>query len=153
MRKSPPPSRIRSRPEKSWWAIVNQGSVRLAIQLIERSNRIRMIIASDRPTRRARSRSSRGNRSARIEIKITLSMPRTISSTVKVSNAAQISPLEIQSTHHLLGHAELLGRLRDLPTVGTNSCANASRVQRPPSAVVPDLPTAVQCSGGGHPYA
>ena len=61
---------------------------------------MRMIIASDRPTRRARVALLGGSRSARIEMKMTLSMPSTISSVVNVSNATQISRLVIQSTNH-----------------------------------------------------
>ncbi len=56
-----------------------------------------MNIASDRPTFRARSRSSGGSFPARIEMKTMLSMPSTISSTVSVRRAIQPSALVIHS--------------------------------------------------------
>ena len=50
IRNSPPTIRIRSRPEISWPSTVNSGAVRPITQVIDSSRRIRMNIASDRPS-------------------------------------------------------------------------------------------------------
>ena len=71
--------------------IVNSGSVRPTTQLMASSSRMRMPMAATMPTRRALSRWSSGSLLARIEMKMMLSMPRTISSTVRVSSASQTS--------------------------------------------------------------
>src|SRR5687768_10430354 len=96
MRNRPPRIRIRSRPEISF-PIVNRGSVNPITHVIDRSSAMRMNIANDRPTLRARSRSSLRSFPARIEMKTMLSMPRTISSTVSVPSAIHPSGLETQS--------------------------------------------------------
>jgi hypothetical protein len=83
--------RIRSRHENGCPAIVKTGCVSPAIHEIVSSSRIRIPIASPRPMIRARSRSAKGRRWTRMEMKITLSIPRTISSTVSVSRATQVS--------------------------------------------------------------
>jgi hypothetical protein len=67
------------------------------IQVIEKSSSIRMIIASPKPTRLASAWRFSGSLSVRIEIKMMLSMPSTISSAVRVSKAIQISGFANQS--------------------------------------------------------
>ncbi len=52
-----------------------------------------MNMASERPSNRARLRCSGGSLSDRIEMKITLSIPSTISNAVSVSNATHTSGL------------------------------------------------------------
>ena len=57
----------------------------------ESSSRMRVTMASVRPTVRARGCSPAGSFPDRIEMKMMLSMPRTISSTVSVRSAIQVS--------------------------------------------------------------
>src|SRR5687767_14955683 len=59
---------------------------------------MRVMHASARPKRRAAERRSCGRRLTAIEMKTRLSTPSTISSVVSVSNAIQISVLNIHST-------------------------------------------------------
>jgi hypothetical protein len=66
------------------------------IQVMDRSNRIRVPIATVSPRVRARCCCASGSRPARIEMKTMLSMPRTISSAVRVRRAIQVSGEEIQ---------------------------------------------------------
>ncbi len=96
-RNRPPMINTRSRPEISSPSTVNNGSVSLMIHVRENSRPIRMIIARPRPAVRAVPCFSRGSLPARMEMKMTLSMPRTISSTVRVSRAIHASGLVIQS--------------------------------------------------------
>src|SRR5687767_12302113 len=77
---------------------------------MDSSRRIRMIIASDNPTLRARARSAFGSFPARIEMKTMLSMPRTISRTVKVASAIQPSALVIQLKSNTAVPLRRLGR-------------------------------------------
>ena len=90
-RKTPPPMRMRSRHENSLPLNVNTGAVRPTIHEIVSSSAMRMPIARPSPMYRARSRESAGRRWTRIEMKMMLSMPSTISSTVRVMRATQIS--------------------------------------------------------------
>jgi hypothetical protein len=76
---------------------VNSGSVSRITQESEKSSRMRVIIASPRPMVRAFGCCSLGSLPERMEMKITLSMPRTTSSTVKVSRPIQIWGSEIHS--------------------------------------------------------
>src|SRR5918998_1495143 len=85
--------RIRSLPEISCPMTVKRGSVRRITQLRERSSRTRVIRARANPRRRARALWCSGSLSARIEIKTTLSMPSTISSSVSVRSAIRFSGL------------------------------------------------------------
>src|SRR5918998_980274 len=85
--------RIRSLPEISCPMTVKRGSVRRITQLRERSSRTRVIRARANPRRRARALWCSGSLSARIEIKTTLSMPSTISSSVSVRSAIRFSRL------------------------------------------------------------
>src|SRR5215213_8936555 len=91
MRKRPPRRSMRSRPLNGWPATVKSVRVRLNIQPIEKSIAMRINIASNNPVVRARCRWLVGNLSARIEMKMMLSTPSTISSTVRVSSAVQIA--------------------------------------------------------------
>src|SRR5215471_8671086 len=90
-RNNPPAIRIRSRPEISCpkSGRVNRGWVSLAIQASSASSPMRMNIARKRPSFLARSRLAGSSLSTRMEMKITLSMPSTSSSTVSVTNAIQ----------------------------------------------------------------
>ena len=92
IRKRPPISNIRLFPVIGASAIgtVNSTFVRLITQEIEHSKITRVTSASVRPSLRALSCCSGGSLPARIEIKITLSIPSTISNAVSVSREIQI---------------------------------------------------------------
>ena len=64
---------------------------RLRIQLRQKSNAIRIPMASRRPTRQALLRRSSGNLPVSTEMKTMLSMPSTNSSPVRVNSATQAS--------------------------------------------------------------
>ena len=91
-RNRPPPIRIRSRHENS-----RPASVIERLRSGRRSTRSSAAAGSASPSRgpgrcsRARSRCSAGRRWTRIEMKMTLSMPSTISRTVRVSSAIHVS--------------------------------------------------------------
>ncbi len=89
-KKMPPTRRIRSRPEKLKAPSENSGVVSVTSQDTMVSRPRRMPIASDRPSRRALSRWCGGSLSARIAMKIRLSMPRTISSSTSVNRPTQM---------------------------------------------------------------
>jgi hypothetical protein len=76
---------------------LNNGAVSPITQDSEKSNATRMINASDRPVIRARSRCSSGSLPDRIEMKMTLSTPRTTSRTSSVRKATQASGLSRRS--------------------------------------------------------
>src|SRR5581483_4589490 len=80
---------MRSRPENSSPNTVNRVPVRPAIQVRIRSNPMRMNMAMNSPVLRATSRRFWGSLSTSIEMKMTLSMPSTSSSAVRVANAIQ----------------------------------------------------------------
>ena len=86
--------RIRSRPEKPWLNRVNSGSVSRMIHVSDKSSRMRMPIAAPRPSVRPRCCCSFGSFPTRIEMKMTLSTPRTTSRNVSVSSA--ISPSAVK---------------------------------------------------------
>src|SRR5882672_6768639 len=96
IRKRPPATRIRSRPENGWPSTWNSGAVRRMIHASAASSAMRVTIAPARPTRRARPCCCCGSLPARIEMKMMLSMPRTISSTVNVSRPSHASGLDIK---------------------------------------------------------
>ena len=75
----------------------NSGEVSRMIQASEASRAIRVPIASSRPSRRARLRCAAGRRPTRIEMKMMLSTPSTISSAVSVARAIQAFGSAIQS--------------------------------------------------------
>src|SRR5262245_64738090 len=91
--------------------------------VIDNSSRIRMIIASDRPTFRARARSCCGSLPARIEMKTMLSIPRTISRTVSVPRAIHPSALLVQpiaaESHPLIVDPSRV--LRELGQIGEHT--------------------------------
>jgi hypothetical protein len=89
-RNNPPPIRIRSRPETACPSAVKSGVVRRAIQAIENSSSTRVSIAPSSPIFRARFCWSGGSFPERIEMKMMLSTPRTISRKVSVARAIQI---------------------------------------------------------------
>jgi hypothetical protein len=76
-----------SRPENSCVNTENQGLVRRVSHTMENSSAIRVSIAIARPAMRADSRRSGGRRLTRMEMKMMLSMPSTISSADSVMNA------------------------------------------------------------------
>src|SRR6516164_334159 len=80
---------MRSRPEKLWPPICSQGCTRRVSHTTENSNAMRVSIASARPLMRAVACDCGGNRPTRIEMKMTLSMPRTISSSDSARKASQ----------------------------------------------------------------
>src|SRR5579863_4297109 len=63
---------------------------------MDKSKRTRVMSASSRPIVRARPRRAGGNLPERIEMKMTLSMPRTISRAVSVSRLIQMLASVIQ---------------------------------------------------------
>ena len=91
--------RMRSRPENSMPATSKSGCVRLTTQLMPSSSRMRMPIAARMPDPpRHVALLDGGSLLARMEMKMMLSMPRTISSAVSVSSAIQTSGFVSRST-------------------------------------------------------
>ena len=88
-RNVPPPIRMKSRQEKPWPKRCTTGCVRLTTQAMTESRTRRVSRARPRPTRNACLRSDFGRVEARIEIKTRLSIPRTISSRIRVPSPAQ----------------------------------------------------------------
>ncbi|CPM70098.1 Uncharacterised protein [Bordetella pertussis] len=84
-RNRPPSMRIRSLPENDIGPTENHGVVSVTSQDITDSRPRRMSSARLSPTMRARSRCAGGSLSARMAMKIRLSIPSTISRTTKVS--------------------------------------------------------------------
>ncbi len=80
-----------SRPENTWPNVVKSGRVKRMMPVRDKSRRMRVTMARVRPTVRARRCTPTGSFPARIEMKTMLSMPRTISSTVRVRSAIQVS--------------------------------------------------------------
>ena len=70
--------------------MLKSGSVSRVIQVMEKSSRMRVTMAAARPSRRADPCWASGSLPARIEMKTMLSMPRTISSAMRVANAIQV---------------------------------------------------------------
>src|SRR4029450_3932789 len=92
-----PAHRIRPRPRNSCPNRVKRGWVNLAIQATSESRRMRVTRANINPVCRALACCSGGNLPARIEMKMTLSMPRTISRTVRVKRLIHASGKLIHS--------------------------------------------------------
>ena len=88
-RNRPPTRRIRSRPENCSVNTVMSGSLRLMSHVIENRSPMRVSIANPRPRTRPRCCSSCGSFDTRIDRKMMLSMPRTISSSVSVRKEIQ----------------------------------------------------------------
>src|SRR5688572_3484115 len=80
-----------SRPETPWPknGSSNSGLVSRVSQTMENNRAMRVSIASARPVTRADSRRSGGSRLTRMEMKMMLSMPSTISSADNVTNVIQ----------------------------------------------------------------
>ena len=96
-RNTPPNSKIRSRPEKGCSKIWNSGWVRVTTHAIDASKIRRMPKARIRPTTRAVLRCSGGSFSAKMAINTKLSMPSTISSTIRVNNPTHAAGSDIHS--------------------------------------------------------
>ena len=90
-RNTPPASRITSRQDTTWSmkGMVKMGAVRPMIQAMEASRTTRMPSAAVRPNLRAFSCCAAGNLAAITEMNTRLSMPRTISSAVRVNRLSQ----------------------------------------------------------------
>jgi len=84
IRKSPPPRRMRSRPENDFPSTEKKGAVSPITQEMVKSSASRRPSASDSPSRRASGCCFRGSLPTRMEMKTTLSMPSTISMAVSV---------------------------------------------------------------------
>jgi hypothetical protein len=93
--------RIRSRPVTSFPSTENSGEVSCITQVIDSSNRMRVTMAKPRPRRRPMLRCSGGRRPTRIEMKMMLSTPSTISSATRVMRAIQPSGVDIQANHSI----------------------------------------------------
>ena len=91
MRKRPPPSRMRLRPDSSVSPSVQSGRVSPMIQEIVSKRRMRMPRARVSPSRRARPCWAAGSFATRIAMNTTLSMPRTISMRVSVARPRRAS--------------------------------------------------------------
>ena len=96
-RNRPPPIRIRSRPEMPTSSTVNSVACSRMIHVSSSSSRIRVPIAKPRPSSRARWRCASGKRPTRMLMKMMLSTPRTISSSVSVVSATHASGEVIHS--------------------------------------------------------
>ena len=102
-RKKPPASRTRSRREKAWPASSKSGRLRWISQNSRLSRAMRKISASARPSWRACFDCSGGSRPTITEMKMMLSMPRTISMTVSVTKLARIAGSAIHSRRDIAG--------------------------------------------------
>src|SRR5690606_18178129 len=112
IRNSPPPIRIRSRPEMSTSSTLKSTVSSRMIHVITSSSRMRVPIARARPSTRARWRCASGSRPTSTDMKTMLSMPRTISSSVRVASATHASGELIHSIERVSCYAtRLLGRL------------------------------------------
>ena len=96
-RNAPPPMRMTSRQETSCPRTATMGAVRLISQVSESRSAIRLPMASPRPSTRADCRRSGGRRPTRMERKMMLSIPSTISRAVSVRSATQASGWRSQS--------------------------------------------------------
>ena len=88
-RNRPPMKRMRSRPETSWVSTIKNGSGSCITHVMDSSRAMRVTMASPSPRTRALFRFARGSLPTRIEMKMMLSMPSTISSAVRVMSAIQ----------------------------------------------------------------
>src|SRR5690606_1013224 len=92
---------MRSRPEISLPSTVTRVRSSRMIQVIVSSSRMRIAMARPRPMIRARCRRASCRRPTRIEMKMMLSTPRTISSAVSVASATHASGELIHSMRSL----------------------------------------------------
>jgi len=132
---------MRSRPLNAWVSTVKRGAVRVMIQLMDRSSRMRPPSASPSPTRRARGCCSSGSLFERMEMNTMLSMPNTISSSVRAPRAIQASGLEVHSS--MAGSLELSARTTkarpvltmrwaDSESAGRGACSSPERTKGTP---------------------
>src|SRR5512139_2570455 len=96
-RNKPPPIRMMSRPEISVPGRANSGVVSRITQVMDSSSRMRVTMAKPSPSTRPLFRWCWGSLPTRMEMKMMLSMPRTISSAVSVTSAIHASGLVSQS--------------------------------------------------------
>ncbi|MCY1227726.1 hypothetical protein D9M72_400120 [compost metagenome] len=87
-RKAPPAIRMMSRHDSPWPRMVNTGSVSLTMKAMVASRPRRITSARLMPILRAFSRMASGSLLVRIEMKIRLSIPSTISMATRVASAA-----------------------------------------------------------------
>ena len=78
-------------PEKPWPKMEKSSFFSVITHVMEKSSAMRMTMASASPRKRARGCWSFGSLSTRMLMKTMLSMPSTISSTLRVSRAIQAS--------------------------------------------------------------
>src|SRR5262245_52391195 len=107
MRNSPPPMRMMSRPDIPIPKTVSSGAVSFIIQVKVNNRMMRNTNASASPIWRARLACAAGSRATMTEMKMTLSMPRTISSTLSATRAAHALGSSSRSIirHPLVGKA------------------------------------------------
>ena len=96
-RNTPPNNRIRSRPEKAWSKMWNNGSVKVTTHAMDASKTRRISKASTKPILRAAFRWCGGSFSAKMAIKTRLSIPSTISSTTNVARPTHAEGSDIHS--------------------------------------------------------
>ena len=101
IRKRPPTMRMMSRPEISFPNTANNGAVNRMMIVSEKRSAMRVNMARVRPRVRAFACLFRGNFPARMEMKMILSKPRTISNAVSVIRAIHAwgvaDPVQCQS--------------------------------------------------------
>jgi hypothetical protein len=85
---------MRSRPEMGRPKIKKSGAVSLMIQTTESKSRMRIPIAARSPIRRAGPCCDPGSLLDRIEMKMTLSTPSTISRNVSVMSASRLEEVK-----------------------------------------------------------
>src|SRR5712691_7764120 len=134
MRKRPPPIKMRSRHESERSNRVTTGWVSRISQVRPPRMMTRKTNASIRPTWRARFALCWSRRDTRSEMKITLSMPRTISSTVNVTSAAHalgsVSRSSMNRIRSLSTSAAQKARTKEVEADGTQRGGNPrSRVE------------------------
>ena len=115
-RNSPPPIRIRSRPEIGWPSSVKSGAVSLTIQASENSRRIRVQHRAEQAEPPGPALLRRGSLPDRIEMKMMLSTPSTISRNVSVRNAIQVS--RVSKRRHRTSQMLAVGRRRSINCTG-----------------------------------
>src|SRR5436190_4748332 len=98
MRNRPPAMRIKSRPDTPCPSKVKSGRVSLTIHAMLRSSSTRVMNAPASPSFRALGCSGAGSLPLKIEMKMMLSMPSTISSALSVSSPIQASGSDSHST-------------------------------------------------------
>src|SRR6187401_3622562 len=138
---------MRSRPLSENPPTLINGSVRRAIHVIENNSAMRISIAAISPTWRAFFCSPFLSLADRMEMKMTLSTPRTISRTVSVANATNSSVMWLvsQNSQHMKieGHEEF-------PWDSSSLHSSCGRQDRSSDAVHFRLPFEAQLARRGH---